>query len=114
MNTDVPSSYLPKGHSDESHFNGHNNTSRSSFPAATKSATLIVQENRQKAAKMLISVVIIFAICYMPVHVFNLFRYIEERKKEAIERNFRFLFQIHLRISGISRTAEVHFEYHRK
>jgi hypothetical protein len=39
-----------------------------------KSANLIVQENRQKAAKMLISVVIIFAICYIPVHVFNLFR----------------------------------------
>ncbi|CAF1368852.1 unnamed protein product [Rotaria sp. Silwood1] len=43
---------------------------------STKSANLIVQENRQKAAKMLISVVIIFAICYIPVHVFNLFRYI--------------------------------------
>ena len=39
-----------------------------------KSANLIVQENRQKAAKMLISVVIIFAICYIPVHAFNLFR----------------------------------------
>jgi hypothetical protein len=40
----------------------------------TKSANLIVQENRQKAAKMLISVVIIFVICYIPVHAFNLFR----------------------------------------
>ncbi|CAF3105136.1 unnamed protein product [Rotaria sp. Silwood2] len=50
----------------------HNNSLRNS----TKSANLIVQENRQKAAKMLISVVIIFTICYIPVHVFNLFRYI--------------------------------------
>ncbi|CAF3708967.1 unnamed protein product [Rotaria sordida] len=50
----------------------HNNNFRNS----TKSANLIVQENRQKAAKMLISIVIIFAICYIPVHVFNLFRYI--------------------------------------
>lgn len=40
-----------------------------------RSATVAVQENRQKAAKMLISVVVIFALCYLPVHVFNLFRY---------------------------------------
>ncbi|UJR22231.1 hypothetical protein I4U23_025294 [Adineta vaga] len=43
---------------------------------STKSSNIIVQETRQKAAKMLISVVIIFTICYIPVHVFNLFRYI--------------------------------------
>ena len=48
--------------------------SSSSLMHSTKSANLTVQENRQKAAKMLISVVIIFAICYIPVHVFNLFR----------------------------------------
>ncbi|CAF0857945.1 unnamed protein product [Didymodactylos carnosus] len=41
-----------------------------------KSANLIVQENRQKAAKMLIAVVVIFAICYLPVHLFNLFRHV--------------------------------------
>ena len=41
---------------------------------STKSSNLMVQENRQQAAKMLIAVVIIFAICYIPVHVFNLFR----------------------------------------
>lgn len=46
----------------------------SSLINPNKSANLIVQENRQKAAKMLISVVIIFAICYIPVHAFNLFR----------------------------------------
>ncbi|CAF0748951.1 unnamed protein product [Adineta ricciae] len=43
---------------------------------STKSSNVIIQETRQKAAKMLISVVIIFTICYIPVHVFNLFRYI--------------------------------------
>ena len=61
------------GHSEESHFSGpvHSN---SSLMSSTKSANLIVQENRQKAAKMLIYVVIIFVICYIPVHVFNLFR----------------------------------------
>ena len=48
----------------------HNN----SLINPSKSSNLIVQENRQKAAKMLISVVIIFTICYIPVHVFNLFR----------------------------------------
>jgi len=58
---------------DESHLNGPINSSNS-LMNPTKSANLIVQENRQKAAKMLISVVIIFAICYIPVHVFNLFR----------------------------------------
>ncbi|CAF0828610.1 unnamed protein product [Didymodactylos carnosus] len=41
-----------------------------------KSSNLIVQENRQKAAKMLIAIVVIFAICYLPVHVFNLFRFV--------------------------------------
>ncbi|CAF1589093.1 unnamed protein product [Rotaria magnacalcarata] len=51
-------------------------SNRSSLRNSTKSANLVVQENRQKAAKMLISVVIIFAICYIPVHAFNLFRYI--------------------------------------
>ncbi|CAF1107044.1 unnamed protein product [Rotaria sordida] len=57
---------------EESHIiHGSNNLINS-----TKSANLMVQENRKKAAKMLISVVIIFAICYIPVHVFNLFRYI--------------------------------------
>ncbi|CAF1152387.1 unnamed protein product [Adineta steineri] len=55
-------------YSDDSH--------TSSAVSSTKSSNLIVQENRQKAAKMLISVVIIFAICFIPVHVFNLFRYI--------------------------------------
>jgi len=62
-----------KGHSDESHQSGPINSS-SSLMHPTKSANLIVQENRQKAAKMLISVVIIFVICYIPVHAFNLFR----------------------------------------
>lgn len=52
----------------------HSNTPNNSLIHPTKSANLIVQENRQKAAKMLISVVTIFAICYIPVHVFNLFR----------------------------------------
>jgi hypothetical protein len=66
--------FFKKGQSDESHLNGPINSS-SSLMNPTKSANLIVQENRQKAAKMLISVVIIFAICYIPVHVFNLFRY---------------------------------------
>ncbi|CAF1443375.1 unnamed protein product [Adineta steineri] len=61
--------------SDESHLNGPLNSS-TNLMNPTKSANLIVQENRQKAAKMLISVVIIFTICYIPVHVFNLFRYI--------------------------------------
>jgi hypothetical protein len=59
---------------DESQLNGPINSS-STLMNPTKSANLIVQENRQKAAKMLISVVIIFAICYIPVHVFNLFRW---------------------------------------
>ncbi len=62
-----------KGQSDESHQSGPINSS-SSLMNPTKSANLIVQENRQKAAKMLISVVIIFVICYIPVHAFNLFR----------------------------------------
>jgi len=61
-------------HFEESHLTGPTNSS-SSFSQSNKSSNLIVQENRQKAAKMLISVVIIFSICYLPVHVFNLFRY---------------------------------------
>lgn len=56
---------------DDSHPNGPGS---STLMSPSKSANLIVQENRQKAAKMLISVVIIFSICYIPVHVFNLFR----------------------------------------
>lgn len=60
-------------HADDSHFNG-TMTSSTSLMNPTKSANLIVQENRQKAAKMLMAVVIIFTICYIPVHVFNLFR----------------------------------------
>ena len=50
---------------------------------STKSSNVIVQETRQKAAKMLISVVIIFTICYIPVHVFNLFR---QKKKYCTEK----------------------------
>ncbi|CAF0734553.1 unnamed protein product [Adineta ricciae] len=69
------SQHTLSGQSDESHHSVPINSS-SSLMNPAKSANLIVQENRQKAAKMLISVVIIFAICYIPVHVFNLFRYI--------------------------------------
>lgn len=46
----------------------------SNLMAPRKSAVVTIQENRQKAAKMLIAVVIIFTICYIPVHAFNLFR----------------------------------------
>lgn len=53
---------------------GGDDSRTSSLINPNKSAYLIVQENRQKAAKMLIAVVIIFAICYIPVHAFNLFR----------------------------------------
>ncbi|UJR26894.1 hypothetical protein I4U23_008204 [Adineta vaga] len=69
------SQHTLSGQSDESHHCGPINSS-SSLVNPTKSANLIVQENRQKAAKMLISVVIIFAICYIPVHAFNLLRYV--------------------------------------
>jgi presenilin-like A22 family membrane protease len=65
--------------------------------SSTKSSNLIVQENRQKAAKMLISVVIIFAICYIPVHVFNLFRYKNKREILLIKINldmFMFIWNI--------------------
>jgi hypothetical protein len=62
----MPSSQMSYSYGDESHNNSLINPS--------KSSNLIVQENRQKAAKMLICVVIIFTICYIPVHVFNLFR----------------------------------------
>ena len=61
------------GQSEESHPNAPSQSGHTPV-GPTKSANLIVQENRQKAAKMLISVVIIFAICYIPVHIFNLFR----------------------------------------
>lgn len=64
---------MSSGLPDEANLNGPINSS-SSLMNPTKSAHLIVQENRQKAAKMLIAVVIIFVICYIPVHVFNLFR----------------------------------------
>lgn len=67
------SEHTLSGHSDEYHLTGPINSS-SSLMHPTKSANLIVQENRQKAAKMLISVVVIFTICYIPVHAFNLFR----------------------------------------
>jgi len=69
------SQHTLSGQSDESPINGPINSS-SSLMNPTLSANLIIQENRQKAAKMLIAVVIIFAICYIPVHVFNLFRYV--------------------------------------
>lgn len=58
---------------DESQVNAPLHSS-STLCSSSKSANLTVQENRQKAAKMLISVVIIFTICYIPVHAFNLFR----------------------------------------
>ncbi|CAF1097239.1 unnamed protein product [Rotaria magnacalcarata] len=60
---------------DESHVNSPMNCN-SCLINTNKSSNLTIQENRQKAAKMLIYVVIIFVICYIPVHVFNLFRYI--------------------------------------
>jgi hypothetical protein len=61
-------------HSSQMTYSSIEDSHNSSLMNPTKSSNLIVQENRQKAAKMLISVVIIFAICYIPVHVFNLFR----------------------------------------
>jgi hypocretin (orexin) receptor 2 len=30
--------------------------------------------SRRKAAKMLIAIVVVFAICYLPVHLLNVFR----------------------------------------
>ncbi|CAF1044968.1 unnamed protein product [Rotaria sp. Silwood1] len=69
------SQYKLTGSSEESHITVPLHSSNNLINS-TKSANLMVQENRQKAAKMLISVVIIFTICYIPVHVFNLFRYI--------------------------------------
>jgi hypothetical protein len=70
---DVLSFHFDQGQSDESHHNGPTQSSNTMMNS-TKSANVIVQENRQKAAKMLIAVVIIFTICYIPVHAFNLFR----------------------------------------
>jgi hypocretin (orexin) receptor 2 len=32
---------------------------------------------RRKAARMLITVVVAFAVCYFPVHLLNILRYIE-------------------------------------
>ncbi|CAF3523178.1 unnamed protein product [Rotaria socialis] len=69
------SQYKLTVHSDESLTNSPTNNN-SGLMNTNKSSNLTVQENRQKAAKMLICVVIIFVICYIPVHVFNLFRYI--------------------------------------
>jgi hypocretin (orexin) receptor 2 len=33
--------------------------------------------SRRKAAKMLVAVVIMFAVCYFPVHVLSILRYVE-------------------------------------
>ncbi|CAF3003814.1 unnamed protein product [Rotaria sp. Silwood2] len=61
------SQYKLTSQSEESHITVPIHSSNNLINSS-KSANLMVQENRQKAAKMLISVVIIFAICYIPVH----------------------------------------------
>lgn len=47
---------------------------RPSGPAAN-SSTMGQLRARRKAAKMLVAVVVMFALCYLPVHVLNILRY---------------------------------------
>lgn len=47
---------------------------RSSGPAAN-SSTMGQLRARRKAAKMLVAVVVMFAVCYFPVHLLNILRY---------------------------------------
>ncbi|XP_047120330.1 orexin receptor type 2-like [Schistocerca piceifrons] len=62
--------------------NGHNSTappltsfaSRRSAMGAN-AATEVQLRSRRKAAKMLVAVVVMFALCYLPVHLLNILRY---------------------------------------
>ncbi|CAL7934547.1 unnamed protein product [Xylocopa violacea] len=62
-----------------SHIPGHNLSSRTSqmsqIPPTGGGNPEIQLRSRRKAAKMLVTVVITFAICYFPVHLLSLLRY---------------------------------------
>ena len=57
---------------------------------------------RRKAARMLITVVVAFAVCYFPVHLLNILRYIEMKffLKESDGRYFH------------QTQQHIHFSYH--
>ena len=43
-------------------------------PAEGKTSVETQLQSRRKAAKMLIAVVVMFAMCYLPVHLLNILR----------------------------------------
>ena len=43
-------------------------------PADGKTSTDTQIQSRKKAAKMLIAVVVMFGVCYLPVHLLNILR----------------------------------------
>lgn len=52
---------------------------RTAMPAAN-SSTMGQLRARRKAAKMLVVVVAMFAICYFPVHLLNILRYLSMQR----------------------------------
>jgi hypothetical protein len=44
---------------------------------------------RRNVAKMLIVVVVIFAVCYLPVHLLNICRYVDEDSHQKLARALR-------------------------
>lgn len=63
----------PDSHS-HSHNNNPNDTSTSLFAAQLNKNMAKKLLERRKVAKMLISVAIMFAICYLPIHLLNIAR----------------------------------------
>ena len=45
---------------------------------------------RRKAAKMLIAVVVMFGICYLPVHLLNLLRYADSLPLPHVQRDEKY------------------------
>ena len=56
------------------HHNNPNDTSTSLFAAQLNKNMAKKLLERRKVAKMLISVAIMFAICYLPIHLLNIAR----------------------------------------
>ncbi|XKL60346.1 hypothetical protein PGB90_001362 [Kerria lacca] len=54
----------------------HNDTTRRMALASATNTTESQLRSRRKAAKMLVAVVIMFALCYFPVHLLNILRYL--------------------------------------
>lgn len=57
--------------------NNKNQKNRTMACGSSKAKTKILHQlnARRKAARMLISVAVIFAICYLPIHILNIIRF---------------------------------------